>query len=506
MSRLLFGEYVIINFVRFSLSAEEKLAIKEFFEEKGLPVDQAVAFSDVTLAENYSDIRSRSELTDFRTRLTPSIELAIPIVSANMESVTGVELAVALEREGGLAFPPQSLPLKERLELIEKIGRAESAFIEKPLTIKPQKTLREAKKVMERFGVGSLIVVNKSNRPVGILSTRDWLYEDNEKKLVRELMTKKLITAPFDIPFERAAEILKNKKIEKLPLVDKDGKLAGLITANGLFYQHHYPRATRDNKGRFIRAGTIGVGRKFEKKYLTEIEAQLRKGISILLVDTARAFSVNVGEAIRIIKKEFPRLPLVVGNISTAEGAKFLLENGADVIKVGQGPGFACRTRAVGVGVPQLTAIAECSVIARKYNKTVIADGGIKSPGDLAKALIVGADAAMLGYLLVRTKESASPLFFDDSGRPVKNYSGSASFQAQFGRLKRGNLDRIRRPEGVTEVVPVVGTVKEVIDDLIYGLSSTMAYLGARSIKELRLRGKFVWQTLGGHIEGVKKI
>lgn len=492
--------------MRFSLSAEEKLAIKKFFEEKGLPLDRAIAFSDVTLPENYSDIRSRSEISDFKTKLTSDIELAIPVVSANMESVTGVELAVALEREGGLAFPPQSLPLQERLDLIERIGRAESAFIEKPLTVKPQKTLKEAKKIMERFGISSLIVVNKNNRPIGILSTRDWLYEKNEKKLVRDLMTKKLITAPLGISFEKAAAILKSKKIEKLPLVDENGKLAGLITTNGLFYQHRYPKATRDNKGRFIRAGAIGVGRKFEKKYLVEIEAQLKRGISILLVDTARAFSINVGEAIKIIKKEFPTLPIVVGNVSTAEGAKFLLENGADVLKVGQGPGFACRTRAVGVGIPQLTAIASCSVIAKKYGKTLIADGGIKSPGDLAKSLIAGADAVMLGYLLVRTKESASPLFFDDSGRPVKNYSGSASFHAQFGRLKRGSLDRIRRPEGVTEVVPVVGTVKDVLDDLIYGLSSTMAYLGARNLEELRLRGRFVCQTLGGHIEGIKKI
>lgn len=491
--------------MHFSLSAEEKKAIKNFFEEKGLPFDRAVSFADVTLPENYSDIRSRLEILDFKTKLTPNLELAIPVVSANMESVTGVELAVALEREGGLAFPPQSLPLKERLDLIERVGRAESAFIEKPLAVRPQKTLKEARKIMERFGISSLIVVNKNNRPIGILSTRDWLYENDEKKLVRELMTKKLIIAPLNVSFERAAKILKNRKIEKLPLVDKKGKLAGLITANGLFYQHHYPRATRDKKGRFIRAGTIGVGRKFEKKYLIEIEAQLKKGISILLVDTARAFSINVGEAVKIIKKEFPELPLVVGNVSTAEGAKFLLENGADVVKVGQGPGFACRTRAVGVGIPQLTAIAQCSVVARKYNKTIIADGGIKSPGDLAKALIAGADVVMLGYLLVRTKESASPLFFDDYGRPVKSYSGSASFHAQFGRLKRGSLDRIRRPEGITEVVPVVGTVKDVIDDLIYGLSSTMAYLGARNIKELRLKGRFVHQTLGGHIEGIKR-
>lgn len=485
---------------------EEKSAIKNFFIEKGLSPDRAVTFSDVTLPENYSDIRSRSEVVDFKTEIVSGLELAIPIVSANMESVTGVELAIALEREGGLAFPPQSLPLRDRLDLISKIGRAESAFIEKPLTVSPNKNLTQAKKLMRQFGIRSLIVVNKRNQPVGILSTRDWLYEDGENRLVKDLMTKKLVTAPLNVSFEKAAKILKSKKIEKLPLINGKGQLAGLITENGLFYRRYHPRATRDNKGRFLRAGSIGVGQKFTRLHLAEVEAQIKNGISVLMVDTARAYSVNTGEAVKGIKKEFPELPLIVGNVSTAEGAKFLFELGADAVKVGQGPGFACRTRAVGVGVPQLTAIAECAAIAGRYNKSVIADGGVKNPGDLAKALIAGARAVMLGYLLVRTRESASPLFVDDDGRPVKNYSGSASFRAQLNRLERGGLSKIRRPEGVTQVVPVVGTVKDVISDLLHGLSSTMAYLGARNLAELRLKGKFIPQTLGGHIEGVKRI
>lgn len=487
------------------LTSNEKSAIKEFFALKGLPLDRAATFDDVVLPEEYSDIRSRAEINDFKSKITPSLELAIPIVSANMESVTGLELAVALEREGGLAFPPQSLPIKERLDLIHRIGRTDSALIDEPLTIGPESGLSEAKERMKEFAVRSLIVVDGKKRPIGILSTRDWLYEKENGRLVRDLMTKKVITAPHGIKFARAAEILRKNKIEKLPLVDKKGKLAGLITANGLFYKSRHPRATCDENGRFLRTGSIGVGKNFTKKHLYEVEAQAKEGISVLLVDTARAYSVNTEEAVKKIKKEFPRLPLVVGNVSTAEGAKFLFEVGADIVKVGQGPGFVCRTREVGVGIPQLTAVAECAVIAGRYKTSVIADGGIKSPGDLAKALIAGASAVMLGQLLARTEESASPEFLDDEGRPVKNYIGSASFSAQLARLGRGDLERIRRPEGVTQIVPVTGTVKDVVDDLLQGLASAMAYIGAKNLDELREKGKFVPQTYEGYIEGVKR-
>lgn len=466
---------------------------------------RAVTFEDVTLPENYSDIRSRSEIFDFKTKLSPLLELATPIVSVNMESVTGLDLAVALEREGGLAFPPQTLPIGERVDLIHRLGRADSALIDKPLTIGPDETLEEAKELMSQFSVHSLVVVDRNNRPIGILSTRDWFYEPKDGKRVRDLMSKKVIYAPRGTSFAKAAEILRKNKIEKLPLVDKNDKLAGLITANGLFYKYRHPRATRDENGRFIKAGSIGVGRNFTAKHLSEVEAQMKEGIAALLVDTARAYSVNTAEAIEKIKKGFPKLSLVVGNVSSAEGAKFLFEAGVDVVKVGQGPGFVCRTRAVGVGVPQLTAVAECAVIAERFGKTVIADGGIKNPGDMAKALIVGARAVMLGNLLARARESASPIFVDDENRPVKNYVGSASFAAQWQRLSRGDLDRIRRPEGVTQVVPVVGTVKEIVDDLMRGLSSTMAYLGARNLMELRQKGKFILQTSAGHVEGVKK-
>lgn len=488
-----------------ALSRDERIAIEEFFVEKGLPLDRAVTFQDVTLPEHYSDIRTRSEIQDFSTELFPGFRLAIPIMPANMESVVGLDLAVAIEREGGLAFPPQTLPLADRIELIERLGRVDSAFIEHPLTIRPEKTLAEAKEIMSEVGVKSLIVVDEKKKVLGIITKRDWFYENDPKKFVGDLMTKKVITAPRNIPFKAAAEIMRKNKIEKLPLMGKQGGLAGLITANGLFYKYRHPRATRDDMGRFVRAGSIGVGRTFDPKHLKEVEAQVKAGISVLLIDTARAFSVNTEDAIKNIKKEFPKLPLVVGNVSTAEGAKYLFELGSDVVKIGQGPGYACRTRAVGVGVPQLTAVAECAVIAKRFGKTVIADGGIKSPGDMAKALIAGARAVMAGHLFVRARESAAPIFIDEENRPVKNYVGSASFAAQWERLRRGDLSHLRRPEGVTKVVPVTGSVKEIVDDLLHGLSSAMAYLGVRSLEELRKEGRFNFQTSAGHIEGVKK-
>lgn len=489
---------------RGALSSVERDGLYEYLQTKGLPLHAALTFGDVTLAEAYSPVRSRSEIKDFRTHLTDTLSLGVPIVSANMESVTGLALAVAVQREGGLAFPPQTLPLEERLRLIHRIGRSECAFIEEPLTISPHHTLGEAKGKMREFGIHSLIVVGKNRKPVGIMTRRDWFYEGDERKKIRDLMTKKIITAPSHVDFATAAETLREHRIEKLPLVDRKGRLAGLITAHGLFYEYNHPRATRDVKGRFLRAGSIGVGKQFSPRHLREVEAQVKHGMSILLIDTARAFSKNTEEAIRMVKKRFPRLPLVVGNVSTPEGAKFLIECGADVVKVGQGPGFACRTRAVGVGVPQLTAVASCAYIAKRYGKTVIADGGMKSPGDIAKALVAGANAVMLGYLLARTRESAGPIFLDNEERPVKNYIGSASFQAQWQRIKAGTLDHVRRPEGVTQVVPVVGTVKEVIDDVLAGLSSAMAYLGVKNIPELQQKTGFICQTSGGHFEGVK--
>jgi IMP dehydrogenase len=251
--------------------------------------------------------------------------------------------------------------------------------------------------------------------------------------------------------------------------------------------------------------GTIGVGKTFTKNHLKEVELQLEHGMNILLIDTARAFSSNTQEALLEVKKHYPRLTVVVGNVSTPEGAKFLFENGADVVKVNQGRGHACRTSEIGIGVPQATAIAKCSVIARNYGKTIIADGGMKLDGDYVKAIAAGADALMSGYLFIKCRESAAYTFFDSKGRPVKNYEGSASLSAQIKRMSRKNLDYARRPEGVTEEVPVIGTTHEVVSELMDAFKSSMSYQGYKTLAELREHGKFEMQSKAGLFEGVKQ-
>lgn len=494
--------------------------INAYLRAKGLPTNYSVAFDDVALGDEYSEIKSRSEIQDFETELAPGLKLGIPIILANMECVAGgrrgAQAIVAVEREGGLGIPPPMTPIDERLMMLELIGRTDCAYIDDPLTISPAKTLRQAKALMEQYGMYSLVVI-EDGKPIGILSTRDWRYESDEEKTVGELMggRRALYVAKKDTSFEEAARILRKHRIEKLPLVNKKGGLAGLLTAHGLFYKHHHPRATRDGKGRFLKVGSIGVGRKFGKQLLYEVEAQVKTGICLLLIDTARAFSVNTKNTLEGVKKHFPHLPIMAGNTCVPEGAKFLFEHGADIVKVGIGPGNVCTTRLTGIGLPQLSAVAKCAAIAkmdRSGRRKIVADGGFRSPADVIKALIAGADAIMSGLLFIGTEEAAAEPFsvelktdFIEGEVKVKQYEGSASFQAQLKRFKRGDLDRIRRPEGKVKLVPVTCTVKEKIADILDGMRSAMSYLGARSVKELREKAKFELQTRAGLIEGIKK-
>lgn len=501
----------------YELTKQEWDFVNSYLQARGLPIDRNVTFDDIPLPDLYSDIRSREEILSdpcaFTTELYPGIKLGIPLILANMVSVSDAKAIVAFEREGGLGIPPQMLPLKDRLEILEHVGRAESAYIDKPLTIGPEKTLGEAKELMERHGIFSLVVIDENKKPIGILSTRNWKYETDKSKLVSSLMGGRHILhkANRGISFEDAAKILRKNKIEKLPLVDKKGKLAGLITAHGLFYEHHYPRATRDNKGRFLKIGSVGVGKYFTSDHLKQVETQVRKGISMLLIDTARAFSINAKEAIESVKRRFPHLPLIVGNTSTPEGAKALFGWGADIVKVGIGPGDACRTRQVGIGIPQLSAVARCSAIATMLRQegrpaAIVADGGIKNPGDTYKAILAGAAAVMSGRLFVGTVESAAKSELNDEGLRVKEYVGSASFKAQQERIRHGTLDKDRRPEGVAKLVPVVGTMAQVIHEHLGGLASAMSMQGVRNIQEIRSKGKFdLPQTPEGVYEGTKR-
>lgn len=493
------------------LTVREKEIIEKYFVEKGIPLDRAVTFENMYLPDRYSKIPSRSAIQDFRARLTEKISLNIPFISANMVGVTGPRLARELMRLGGLSIIPQMDSIEARLEQLEMIRRADCALIDDPLSIAPHKTLKEAKAIMDRFGINSLVVVDEKNRPMGMLSNRDWFYETDDTKPVSELMggKRKLYTAPMGIPFAEAAKILRQNKIEKLPLVNRNGKLVGLLTTHGLFYERLYPRATRDNQfGRFLLVGSVGVGEQVTKARLLEVEKQVEKGICMLLIDTARAYSDNARDMVIAVKKRFPGLPLMVGNTSCAEGTKFLIEAGADTVKVGIGPGKVCRTRRTGIGTPQITAIAECSAIANLYGKTTVADGGMDGPDDVTKAIIAGASAIMSGSMFIQAEESeADTDRADDDGSKIKVYQGSASFAAQKMRMQNKTLFRKRRPEGVSKTVKVVGTVEEIVEELLDGMRSAMSYLGAWSVKELREKAKFPGrtQTPEGLREGTKR-
>ena len=514
------------------LSPEECKAIEGFFEEKGLPLDRAVTFDDVTVPDDYSTTRSRSDIfTDlnaFTTDLFPNLKLNVPFIAANMESVTGYEMMVAMESLGGLAILPQFLPRDLKREILDKVRRAHSARIDNPLTIRTKRTLKEAKELMYRHKIFSLVVVDEDNRPIGILGTRDWLYEDDENQEVGSLMNRKVITAPDDIDFEKARALLKKERIEKLPLVDARKRLTGLITAHGLFYERRFPRALRDKNGQFILVGSIGVGKFFTSSYLEDVTSQIEAGIVGLLIDTARAGSDNAFDAVRSVndetflkslqrkiprlRKEFPKLVIIVGNFSSPHIAKMLFDIGVNVVKVGIGPGNACTTRQVGIGIPQLTAVAASSVIAKMNGGTVIADGGVKNPGDAAKAIVAGASAVMIGRLIAGAEESAAEPYTIETeigGErveiTVKDYIGSASYEAQKARLSRGDLDRMRRPEGRKVQVPVFGPLSYRIEDLLFGLSSHMSFVNAKDLKELREKGYFMPQTRAGHVEGSKE-
>lgn len=506
---------------KYDLTPRQQDYVNASLTEKGLPIDIHVSYKDVPFRDYYSDVRSRSEITDnpaaFATELVSGINAPLSMIAANMECLSASEeFIAAAEREGLLAIPPQMIDIKDRSGILEMVGRIDSALIDDPITITPDKPLSCAKTLMKKYGINSLVVVDAEKRLLGILSRRDWCHEKDDGTSIRELMTPRsqLIYEKIGISLDKAAELLKKHRLEKLPLVTDrvTNRLAGLLTAHGVFYKDSFPHAARDNNGRFLRIGSVGVGPYFTKEHLREVELQLEKGVCMLLIDTARAFSINVKEAVTMVRKHFPKLPLIVGNTCSPEGAKFLFELGADVVKVGIGPGEVCRTRSVGVGIPQVSAVARCSAIARLYKKTVVADGGIKNTGDIIKAFAAGADAVMLGYLLAGTEESSEEVNtkeireLDGETVRVKEYIGSASRTAQLRRRERGSLERIRSVEGVAKLVPVSGTVSEVINDILGWLASGMSYLGVRTVKEIREKVVFYGrQTGAGVFEGIKK-
>ncbi|MBI2035642.1 MAG: IMP dehydrogenase [Candidatus Liptonbacteria bacterium] len=488
------------------LAARDKQAIDEHFHKIGLPREPALTFKDAAIKPRYNEIRIRSEIWDFSTTLIGDVAINIPLISANMTSVTDAKFAAALEREGGFGCFPQAVLSCVQDQMIDDTRRNNAARIDDPLKITPYATIAEAKKLMETKQVWSLIVVDADKRPIGILSSRDWRYETDLTQKVSALMTTNIIKCRDTDSVEAVKVIMRRNKIEKIPIVDEAGKLVGLYTAHGLFYKMHHTRALRDEHGRFPVMGTVGVGERLNTELMEQVNRLAKKGIQFLLIDAAKGGSDNLKEVVLWVKKELPNLPIMAGNVCTPEETKLLIEWGVDTIKVGQGPGYVCRTREIGIGIPQLTAVAECSAIANLYDKLVVADGGMDTPGDFMKAIIAGATACMAGKFFMSTYEAAAPLEPpDDDGLPFKLYKGSASFDAQMERIQDGSLDHPRRPEGRTRKVIVTGSLKDKIYDLLEAFKSGMSYVGARNWEEMREIAVMRWQTPAGSFEGLKR-
>ena len=466
----------------------------------------ALTYDDVLLVPRRSGIASRRDV-DTTARLTRRLSLRIPIVSANMDTVTDARLAVALAHEGGIGVIHRFMTIEEEAAEVAHVKRPEDV-VREVHTIGPDRSISEASSQMARSGVSSLLVVERDGRLVGILTTRDLLFEEHVERRVRERMTggDELVTAPVGTTLEEARRILYERRLEKLPLVDGEGRLRGLMTARDVLRQARLPQTVRDTKGRLLVGAAIGaVG-----DYLERADALVAAGADVLVVDIAHGHAEHAIRATRDVKQRWPDVELVAGNVATAEGTRDLVEAGADAVKVGVGPGAACTTRVVaGVGVPQLTAVIECAREAERHGVPIIADGGIRQAGDIAKAVAAGASTVMLGSLLAGTEESPG-MTVVRSGVRYKVYRGSASAAVAIDRLRRERpeeqLDELAAgvvPEGVESVVPHKGSLSEVVHQLVGGLRSGMSYLNARTLDELCANARWIRMTEAGWRESL---
>ena len=465
-----------------------------------MEIREAFTFDDVLLVPQKSSVIP-SEV-DVSTKLTPKLKMTIPIVSAAMDTVTESQMAIAMAKYGGLGVIHRNMSPEKQAEEVEKVKRYESWIITEPITLTPENTVGEAKKLVNEKGISGIPIVDKDNTLLGLITKKDLLFEYNDQLPLKNVMKKfdKLIVAEEGVDIENAVEVLKAHKIEKLPVVDANRRLVGLITLKDILKKTEYPDALVDTSGRLIVAAAIGTG----KDWPYRLKLLIEKGVDIVVVDTAHGHSTKVLDVVKKIREAYPEIQLIAGNVATAEGCRDLIEAGADAIKVGVGPGSICTTRVVaGVGVPQLTAIMDCYKVAREKNVPIIADGGIRYSGDIVKALAAGASAVMLGNLLAGTDESPGETILL-GGRRFKIYRGMGS----IGAMQEGSGDRYFQeeatkfvPEGVEGRVPYRGPVKDVIFQLIGGLKSGMGYVGAKNIPELQEKAKFVKITYAGYIE-----
>ena len=482
--------------------SEEALrpVVNAFLSKKGLFSDLALTFDDVVILDFKSDIPSRSAITNTRAKLAKDIYLNTPIITANMDTITEAKMAIALARLGGIGFIHQFLPLEKRVKEVKKVKRADSGIIEAPLTIGFEATVREAREIMNSAQISGLLVVDAAGKLFGILTLRDIRFETMDEKRVAEVMTHSpLITAGQGTTLRQAKIILQKNKVEKLPLVDENNQIVGLITAKDILKIEQFPNALRDKKGHLAVGATIGIG----KNFIEEAEELTQAGADVILIDTARGFSARLEESVRELRRTLgDEMPIIAGNVDTPEGVLMLIQAGADAVKVGIGPGAVCKTReGPGVGIPQITAIAEATAIGRKYGIPIIADGGVRGGAHFCKALAAGASAVMLGWMFAGTEETPGEPFYED-GEKWKVYRGSASLEFQLSRLDRDETERIRAPEGVPRRVRYKGEASAVINELMSYLRSSMSYVGVWTLEEYREKAKFRRQTVSGYEEG----
>ncbi|ABQ27285.1 IMP dehydrogenase [Geotalea uraniireducens] len=462
-------------------------------------IPEGLTFDDVLLLPAHSQILPRD--VDLSTHLSRNILLNIPLVSAAMDTVTEARAAISMAREGGIGFIHKNFSIADQAMEVDKVKKSESGMIVDPITMRPHQKIREALEIMAKYRISGVPITKSNGKLVGILTNRDLRFETNLDLLISERMTKRnLVTVPVGTTLEQAKEHLKHTRVEKLLVVDSDKNLKGLITIKDIEKIRKYPNACKDSFGRLRVGGAVGPTADMEAR----IDALMKAGVDVIVIDTAHGHSQGVIDAVRLAKQNFPGIELVAGNIATADAAEALIKAGVDAIKVGIGPGSICTTRVVaGIGVPQITAIAECAKVARKYGVSLIADGGIKFSGDITKAVASGADVIMVGSLFAGTEESPGDTILYQ-GRAYKSYRGMGS----IGAMKEGSKDRYFQsdvesdvklvPEGIEGMVPLRGPLSTNVHQLMGGLRAGMGYTGCRTIKELQANGRFLKITGAG--------
>jgi IMP dehydrogenase len=448
---------------------------------------QALTFDDVLVLPRYSEVLPRD--TNTQTRLTKKLTINIPIISAAMDTVTEAELAIAIAREGGIGIVHKNMSIAEQAAEIKKVKRSESGMIKDPITLNKENTLADALLVMKENKIGGIPITDENDILIGIITNRDLRFQRDLQTSIDDVMTKEnLITAPKGTDLKEAEQILQKYKIEKLPVVDKDNKLLGLITFKDIQKVKNHPQACKDQFGRLMVGAAVGV----TADTLERVTALVEQDVDVIAIDTAHGHSKGVVDELKKVKAKYPDLQVIVGNVATGAAAKYLADNGADAVKVGVGPGSICTTRIIaGIGVPQLNAVMECAAALKGTGVPIIADGGIRYSGDLVKAIVAGADAIMAGSLFAGTEEAPGDVSFYE-GRKVKSYRGMGSIEA----MKKGSTDRYFQdaeadigklvPEGIVGTVAYKGKLSEVVYQYIGGLRAGMGYTGSETMAQLQ--------------------